>query len=64
RCQGQRSSVNGLLMGVVSDKVILPSNNDQFTRYSPDVIVYPEITTKEDSSEGCAQGTGVTDDNK
>jgi tyrosinase len=64
RLQGQRSAVDGLLVGVVSNKVTLPDRDGEFARYSPNVTVYPEITTKEDSSGGRAEGTGVTEANK
>ncbi|KAF4456902.1 tyrosinase precursor [Fusarium austroafricanum] len=64
RLQGQRSSVDGLLVGVVSNKVTLPGNENEFAQYSPDVTVYPEVTTKADNSGGRAEGTGITEDNK
>ncbi|ENH75899.1 Tyrosinase [Fusarium oxysporum f. sp. cubense race 1] len=64
RLQGHRSSVDGLLVGVVSNKVTLPGDGNEFARYSQDVTVYPEVTTKADESGGRAEGTGVTEDNK
>ncbi|KAF5689742.1 tyrosinase precursor [Fusarium circinatum] len=65
RLQGNRSSVDGLLVGVVSNKVTLPGNGNDFAQYSQDVTVYPEITTKADPEDGGrAEGTGITEDNK
>ncbi|KAF7563483.1 hypothetical protein G7046_g620 [Stylonectria norvegica] len=64
RLQGQRNAVDGLLVGVVSNEVTLPSDGHEFPRYSPDIKIYPEITTKEDGSAGRGEGTGVTEDNK
>ncbi|KAF4455889.1 tyrosinase precursor [Fusarium albosuccineum] len=64
RLQSQRDAVDGLLVGVVSNEVTLPENETDSPRYSPDITVYPEITTKQDGSRGRAEGTGVTEDNK
>ncbi|KAF5719509.1 tyrosinase precursor [Fusarium globosum] len=64
RLQGHRSSVDGLLVGVVSNKVTLPGDRNGFARYSQDVTVYPEVTTKADASGGRAEGTGIVEDNK
>ncbi|WZH45776.1 Tyrosinase [Fusarium acuminatum] len=64
RLQGQRSSVDGLLVGVVSNRVTLPVDGNEFAQYSDYVTVYPEITTKADESGGRAEGTGVTEDKK
>ena len=65
RQRGNRSAVDGLLVGVISNKVTLPGNGNEFTQYSDDVAVYPEITTKAITEEGGrAEGTGITEDNK
>ncbi|GKU23060.1 unnamed protein product [Fusarium langsethiae] len=64
RLQGQRSSVDGLLVGVVSNRVTLPVDGNEFAQYSDYVTVYPEVTTKADESGGRAEGTGVTEDKK
>jgi tyrosinase len=64
RLHGHRDAVSGLLVGVVSNKVTLPGNDYQLPRYSQDITIYAEITTKQDGSRGRAEGTGVTEENK
>ncbi|KAE9365727.1 Di-copper centre-containing protein [Stipitochalara longipes BDJ] len=64
RLQSHRDLVEGLLVGVVSNEVTLPENKYEVPRYSPEITIYPEITTKEDGNSGRAEGTGVTKDNK
>lgn len=64
RLQSQRNSVEGLLVGVVSNKVTLPDNRYECPHYSPDIKIYPDTTTKQDGRSGRAEGTGVTEDNK
>lgn len=64
RLRGRRDAVDGLLVGVSSNKVTLPQGKDELPRYSPDITLYPEITTKLDPSNGGrAEGTGITEDN-
>lgn len=64
KLQGHRDAVEGLLVGVVSNEVTLPENDYTLPRYSQDITIYPEITTKQDGSRGRAEGTGVTEENK
>lgn len=61
RLQSHRDAVDGLLVGVISNRVTLPE--DGFPEYSQDVTVYPAVTTRRDGS-GRAEGTGVTEANK
>ncbi|MFM7948724.1 hypothetical protein, partial [Hafnia paralvei] len=64
RLQSHRDKVEGLLVGVISNEVTLPASGSGAPRYSPDVTVYPEITTKVDGRTGRAEGTGVTEGKK
>lgn len=64
RLQSHRNSVEGLLVGVVSNKVTLPENRYEVPCYSPKITIYPEITTKEGGRSGRAEGTGITEENK
>lgn len=63
RLEDHRDAVDGLLVGVVSNEVILPPNDYELPRYSQYITIYPEITTKQDGSHGRAEGTGVTEEN-
>ncbi|KAJ3538313.1 hypothetical protein NM208_g5955 [Fusarium decemcellulare] len=63
RLRSRRDHLEGLLIGVVSNKVTLPQTNG-FPNYSDYITVYPEITTKQDGIRGRGEGTGVTEDNK
>ncbi|KAF2197120.1 Di-copper centre-containing protein [Delitschia confertaspora ATCC 74209] len=56
-----RSAVAGLTVFVVSNEVTLPEDEYQLPIYADTVTVYPEITTKKDSSEGRGEGTGLTE---
>ncbi|CAM1509015.1 Fc.00g027540.m01.CDS01 [Cosmosporella sp. VM-42] len=64
RLMGHRDSVDGLLVGVISNEVTLPKDGYEFPRYSPYIKIYPEATTKQDGRTGRAEGTGITNDNK
>ncbi|KAM0812686.1 putative tyrosinase [Seiridium cardinale] len=64
RLQSRRSDVDGLLVGVVSNRVKLPATEHDLPRYSPDITIYPEITTKQDGCSGRAKSTGITEDSK
>jgi tyrosinase len=60
RCRGERNLVEGLIVGVVSNEVKLPDDTDEFACYSPEITIYPEITSKKDNpEEGRAEGTGL-----
>jgi tyrosinase len=63
RLRGSRDAVDGLLVGVTSNEVTLPKNQYDLPHYSPDITIYPEITTKQDGSGGRAEGTGITESN-
>ncbi|KAI1057476.1 hypothetical protein LB507_011584 [Fusarium sp. FIESC RH6] len=60
---GKRGDLPGLLVGVVSNKVTLPQNANEFPSYSEHVTVHPKITTRRDGT-GRAEGTGVTEQEK
>lgn len=57
KLHGHRNAVEGLLVGVISNEVTLPENAYSLPRYSPDITIYPEITTKQDGRHGRAEGT-------
>ncbi|KAI0396742.1 common central domain of tyrosinase-domain-containing protein [Xylariaceae sp. FL0594] len=64
RLRGNRDAVDGLLVGVSSNKVTIPQDKYDFPKYSPYITLYPEITTKADPANGGrAEGTGITEDN-
>ena len=68
RLEKMRDAVDGLLVGVVSNEVTLPEREYELPIYSPNIKIYPEITTKEKSTEdeesqGRAEGTGITEEN-
>jgi len=61
--EGKRDQLPGLLVGVISNKVTLPQNANEFPSYSEHVTVHPKITTRRDGT-GRAEGTGVTEEVK
>lgn len=61
--EGKRDQLPGLLVGVISNKVTLPQNPNEFPSYSGHVTVHPKITTRRDGT-GRAEGTGVTEEVK
>ncbi|KAI3322315.1 common central domain of tyrosinase-domain-containing protein [Xylariaceae sp. AK1471] len=63
RLQSHRDAVDGLLVGVTSNEVTLPQSQYDLPRYSPDITIYPEITTKQEGHLGRAEGTGITASN-
>jgi tyrosinase len=64
KLHGHRDAVEGLLVGVISNEVTLPEDGYTLPRYSQDITIYPEITTKQDGSRGRAEGTGLTEETK
>ena len=64
RLDGQRigrGSVNGLLVGVVTNEVTLPAAGEEGRpQYAPNVVPRPEITTNEAGNAPRGRGTGYT----
>ncbi|KAF4956040.1 hypothetical protein FSARC_11692 [Fusarium sarcochroum] len=61
--KNHRGLVTGLRVGVVSNLVTLPKNEQGFPRYSQNITIYPEVTTKEFEEKGRAEETGITKQN-
>lgn len=60
RRERERNVVDGLLVGVSSNEVTVPQSRHDLPQYSQEITLYPEITTKMDSQDGRAEGTGIT----
>ena len=61
RLQRRRNEVSDLLVAVVSNEVQISDDASALPIYAPDIVSYPEVTTKADGSSGRGEGTGFTD---
>ena len=61
RLQRRRNEVDDLLVAVVSNEVQIAEDATALPTYAPDLVLYPEVTTKADGSSGRGEGTGFTD---
>ncbi len=56
----RRNEVDDLLVAVVSNEVRIPGDPSALPVYAPNLVPYPEVTTKVDGSSGRGEGTGLT----
>lgn len=60
RLARRRNEVDDLLVAVVSNEVRIPDDPAALPVYAPNLVPYPEVTTKADGSSGRGEGTGFT----
>ncbi|OTB03798.1 hypothetical protein M426DRAFT_12300 [Hypoxylon sp. CI-4A] len=61
RLHRRRDEVADLLVILVSNEVQIPEDPLALPIYAPNLVPYPEVTTKADGSSGRGEGTGFTD---